>query len=300
VIHLNSRFAASIALLYTLGVGSISNGQAPSPAESRLKFVVIVSRHGVRSPTGKTDQLNQYSRQPWPKWNVPPGYLTEHGAQLMTIFGTYDRAQFAAEGLLSPKGCADAEHIRIIADSDQRTRETGKALATGLAPGCKIDVAALPEGTADPLFHYMGTGVGHPDKMLATAAVSGRIGGNPQGLIEAYRPQLLTLESVLRGCDPGAACTTTTGAVPQSIFDIPSSLASGKGDHLVELHSPLGTASTMAENILLEYTEGMDASNVGWGRVDLRRLRELVQLHTANEDISGRTGCRACISTHTC
>lgn len=41
-----------------------------------LRFVVIVSRHGVRSPTGKLDQLNQYSRQPWPTWSVPPGYLT--------------------------------------------------------------------------------------------------------------------------------------------------------------------------------------------------------------------------------
>jgi 4-phytase/acid phosphatase len=45
----------------------------------------------------------------------------------------------------------------------------------------------------------------------------------------------------------------------------------------------------MAENLLLEYTEGMDAANVGWGRVDLNKLRGLMQLHTASEDISGRT-----------
>jgi 4-phytase/acid phosphatase len=45
----------------------------------------------------------------------------------------------------------------------------------------------------------------------------------------------------------------------------------------------------MAENLLLEYTEGMDLAMVGWGRVDIHKLRELVQLHTASEDISGRT-----------
>src|ERR1700677_1625323 len=48
--------------------------------DEKLKFVVMVSRHGVRSPTGKPGQLNQYSAQPWPTWSVPPGYLTEHGA----------------------------------------------------------------------------------------------------------------------------------------------------------------------------------------------------------------------------
>jgi 4-phytase/acid phosphatase len=207
----------------------------------------------------------------------------------MTLFGAFDREQLAAQGLLAPSDCADAQHIRIIADSDQRTRETGKALAAGLAPGCALAVSALPEGTSDSLFHSLKAGVGHPDKLLATAAVSGRIGNNPQGLSEAYRPQLEALEDILRSCNPGATCPSAGTAVPQSIFDIPSSIAQGKGDHLVELHTPLSVASTMAENLLLEYTEGMEAAKVGWGRVDIGKLRELLQLHTANEDISQRT-----------
>jgi 4-phytase/acid phosphatase len=273
----------SAAHVQTANAAEVKNGVAQ---DSELKFVVIVSRHGVRSPTGKLDRLNQYSREPWPAWSVPPGYLTEHGAHLMTLFGAYDREQLAAQGLLAPSGCADAPRIRIIADSDQRTRETGKALAAGLAPGCAIEVSALAEGTADPLFHSLGAGVGNPDKLLATAAISGRMGGNPQGIAEAYRPQLEALEEVLRGCN-GANCAGAPET--QSLFDIPSSLAPGTDDHLVELHSPLGIASTMAENLLLEYTEGMDAAKVGWGRVDIQELRELLQLHTASEDISGRT-----------
>jgi 4-phytase/acid phosphatase len=264
-------------------------GTKVSEKTEELRFVVIVSRHGVRSPTGKLDQLNQYSRQPWPVWSVPPGYLTEHGAHLMTLFGAYDRLQLVSEGLLAPSGCEDAARIRIVADSDQRTRETGKALAAGLAPGCAIEVKALPEGTADPLFHSLEAGIGHPDSLIATAAVSGRIDGDPAGLTEAYRAQLEMLDDVLHGCSPSQSCLGAGAPVPKSIFDIPSSIAPGRASHLVDLCTPLGAAATMSENLLLEYAEGMDAANVGWGRVDIHKLRDLLQLHTANVDIAQRT-----------
>ncbi len=278
---------AATGFIHAQATRSTSASGAAATHEE-LRFVVIVTRHGVRSPTGKTDELNRYSRQPWPTWSVPPGYLTEHGARLMTLVGAYDREELASEGLLAATGCADAGHIKIIADSDQRTRETGKALAAGLAPACSISVSALPEGTADPLFHSLRASSEHADNALALASVAGRIGNNPEGLAEAYRPQLKSLEEVLRGCTGGADCATPGDVAFPSIFDIPSSLGPGKGNRLLEFHSPISLASTMAENFLLEYSEGMEMKNVGWGRLDLNKLRELIQLHSAEEDITGR------------
>ena len=277
-------------LLLAAGISlsaSLHSQVSQTDTKERLKFVVIMTRHGVRSPTAKTDQLNQYSSQPWPVWSVPPGYLTEHGAKLMTLFGAYDRDVLVTQGLLAATGCEDVPRISILADSDQRTRETGRALADGLMPGCHVPVHALKEGDPDPLFHPVESNTFHPDKQLAAAAVAGRIGNNPAGLIEAYRPQLQALENVLSESASQGNSSASSPSPSTSLFAIPSSIAPGKGDHLVDLRSPLGTASTMVENLLLEYTEGMPT--VGWDRVDATKLRELIQLHTANADLERRT-----------
>jgi 4-phytase/acid phosphatase len=104
-------------------------------------------------------------------------------------------------------------------------------------------------------------------------------------LTEAYRPQLAALDEILSTC--GASGSNKKSRA--SIFDVPEVLAAGTGDHRVELRGPLNTASTLTENFLLEYTEGMDAANVGWGCVDGAKLRSLLSLHTAAEDFAGRT-----------
>jgi 4-phytase / acid phosphatase len=285
-------FAARILLAATcLTVCLEPLGRAQTKAsaavdkDAELKFVVYFSRHGVRSPTGLPSQYNKYSHAEWPAWEVAPGILTPHGYHLMELFGAYDRLQLASQGLFNTKDCSDAAKVTFYADSDQRTRETGKALAKGLFPGCNVPVPSLAEGTNDPLFHLSPADAAKADHAWAMAAIAGRIGNSPDNLTEAYRPQLAAFDDLLATCGTPA----TYQGKRASLFDIPATLSAGQGDHLTELRGPINTASTLAENILLEYAEGMDASKVGWGCGNAKTVRSLIAIHTAATDITQRT-----------
>jgi 4-phytase / acid phosphatase len=275
-----------IALTLHVAAGVLCAQEAPQ--HGKLKFVVIVSRHGVRPPLWTVEQLNQYSNQPWPGWDVPPGRLTSHGAALMKLFGAYDRAWFAQAGLLSASGCADAGKVYFRADKDERTVSTGRALAEGMLPGCGVKVNSLPEDQPDPIFSPLAADVAHADQAVATASVAGRIGGRPGALLDAYRPALETLQEILLGCKSGPDCALVGPEPKLSLLTIPASVGPAKGDKLAEMKGPIATASTLAEDLLLEYVNGMTGKDLGWGRLDQAKLTQIMSLHTAYSDLMRR------------
>jgi 4-phytase / acid phosphatase len=232
-----------------------------------LKYVAIVSRHGVRSPTWDNARLDQYSAEPWPQWDVPPGNLTAHGRKLIELMGAYYREWLAAQHLLRSDGCQDARRVELHADRDQRTIETGRAFAESIQPGCDIAVHSHAQGQTDPLF----SGAGMPNQDTMLAAVSERIGPDPQKLVTEHRAALETLQSIVRG-------KRSDDAVGLAV----------KGKSL-EMTGPLASGSTFSENLLLEYANGMDGTNLGWGRLTRENLERVLEIHTVYADLMRRT-----------
>ncbi len=282
-------FALFALIIATLAKVLVLTAQAPShkttASAEHLKLVIILSRHGVRSPTWTQDRLNTYSALPWPTWSVPPGDLTPHGYALLTSFGQHDRALYAAKGLFAATGCAEAASVFIHADTDQRTLASGRALAEGLFPTCPPPLHNLPEGTNDPLFH---TDVTSTPARSATALAE--LQARLTDAANLPDPTLIPqLQNVLLNCDP-TATTCTPAHTPAALLPTgPLTAVAGKGDHLADLKGALPSASSLSEDLLLEYADAMPLQNVGWGHVDEAQLRRFLALHTVYFDLLHRT-----------
>ncbi len=258
------------------GAGLLVAGAGPP---SQLRYVVIITRHGVRSPTWNIDRLNQYSTAPWPAWSVPPGNLTPHGRALMLLMGSYYREWLMSAGLLHQQGCADARRVYVYADSDQRTLETGKALAETVLPGCTVEVHSQTPGSKDPLFDPLETGLAKPDWQLAAQAVRERLSDPSGGFRDLHRFAFETLESLLAG----------EGSASQNRLEPPDEITVSVTSKGVQLNEPWGVASTLGEDLLLEYTEGMQGGDLGWGRLDADALFRILELHAVYADLMRRT-----------
>lgn len=241
---------------------------------SDLKFVLLVTRHGVRSPLASQMDYSAYSAQPWPAWDVPAGHLTSHGRKQMTLMGEYYRSLYVRDGLLTGDATRDADLIYFRADSDERTIETARGLAAALVPGNAVTIHAAPNAQLDPMFRPAALMKDKLDRPLAIASVRGRVGGDARNVVEANAAAFLTLEKVLVG---------ESAVVPPGKRDVRSERAAigpGHDDHTVAITGPLQVAASMTDVFMLEYAEGMPLDQVGWGRLTPSRLTELLTLHS--------------------
>lgn len=257
-------------------------------------MAVIVTRHGVRPPLEKGAAW-PYSKKTWPTlndWGAQcAGDLTQAGAKLVTLMGGYYSDYYIEQGLL-PKGCP-SQQIFIWADTDERTWETGKALAQGLSqkfPGCSVKVGAVVEppnetcGAKNPpdyFFHPMAkfrADATEIDKVITS--LKNRL----PGLREKYKPQLMSLQSALDCCRSEACESCTLLTLPDD-FKI-------QDNNTFKWTGPFPAGSTGTENFLLEYANGMPCNLVGWEQVRFRytandcgpaaaaMFREMHRIHT--------------------
>lgn len=271
VIILPVWFAAGVALA----------DSPPQPREDvaqpmRLERVVVVMRHGVRPPTKSAAALAPLSDRPWPDdtaWGAAPGELTPHGAAATARVGSEMRQRYQSL-LIAPDGGPNS--AIIWADgADQRTRETAKVLARGLSPDRPLLVGAAPEGDTDPLFDALDAGVCALEPAQAKAAIDAQVPFETP----AVRSGLARLQQITapQACSGGAGLCLSKPA---------QAGAEARG---AKLSGGLGAGAGLAEDLLLEWENGLGGDQLGWGRLVRADLDSVMVVHRRSSDLTRRT-----------
>jgi 4-phytase/acid phosphatase len=258
-------------------------------ARTQLKQVIIFGRHSVRSPVVPNSLLDTFSVQPFPDFGVAaPGLLTANGATLETILGRYYRLWLTKEGLLTGKDSADANFVYFRANVLERTIDTAKAFALGLLPVASVNVNFYGPQDSDPLFDPVGAGVALLDQRMAIAAVKGRLGGNPQLLTSVYASELALTRSVLLGYPASETPAPVTPEGTTDVTTIPIDVTDGTPFAPVGLGG-LTSVLYAVDPFLMEYAQGLPASEVGWGRLTAGGISQISRLYSLTLDLECRT-----------
>jgi 4-phytase / acid phosphatase len=278
---------ARLLIVLALCHGSFLTAQPVD--DTQLKQVIIFGRHSVRSPVAPNSLLNTFSVRPFPDFGVSgPGILTSNGKALETLLGGYYRLWLTREGLLTGKDPVDAASVYFRANVIERTIDTAKAFAAGLLPAASVDVNFYPPTESDPLFEAVGAGVAQLDQRKAIAAVKGRLGGSGQALTSAYASELALTRSVLFGYPIGQSPVPATPAGLIDVTTIPIDVTAGSPGAPVSLGG-LMTLAMAADPFLMEYADGLPASNVGWGQLTVDGIGQTARFANLVLDLEFRT-----------
>ncbi|MFL4555262.1 AppA family phytase/histidine-type acid phosphatase [Yersinia kristensenii] len=276
----------------TLVLSSFTLNAAPLAAQSTgytLERVVILSRHGVRSPTKQTQLMNDVTPDKWPQWPVKAGYLTPRGAELVTLMGGFYGDYFRSHGLL-PAGCPAAGAIYVQADVDQRTRLTGQAFLDGIAPDCGLKVHYQADlKKIDPLFHTVEAGVCKLDPEKTHQAVEKRLGGPLNELSQRYAKPFALMGEVLNfSASPYCNSLQQKGKTCDFATFAANEIEVNKEGTKVSLSGPLALSSTLGEIFLLQNSQAMP--DVAWNRLSgEENWISLLSLHNAQFDLMAKT-----------
>jgi len=238
---------------------------APAQAAPHLERVVIVLRHGTRPPTVSNADLAKFADRPWPAWPVAPGELTPHGGEGVRLMGETVAATYRAAGVLPPTGCASAGQVAVWADNaDQRTRQTGRIFANALQPGCGLAAHWSPAAPRDPIFTGTNDAACAQDPDKASAAIMAIV-SDPLLSSPLDRP-LARLQAIM-------APTACAGG-PGTCFAKTQPTVGPRGAAVVYPNTP-----ALAEDLLLEYVDGMPMADVGWGRASRADIVDVMAIH---------------------
>ena len=180
-------------------------------AKYTLKEVVVMSRHNIRSPLSSGEAAYQrVTPHQWFKWSSPSSQLSLRGGVLETEMGQFFRQWVVSEGLLPDNYRPEGDEVLFYANSRQRTFATAKYFSAGFLPFANVEIThKLAEDKMDPVFTPQFTKMNDTYRQQVIDEIQAKNGG-PQAWMEAQKPTLALMETILDMAHSPAAQNDTT------------------------------------------------------------------------------------------
>jgi glucose-1-phosphatase len=178
-------------------------------AKYKLKEVVVMSRHNIRSPlTSGGSAYQRVTPHQWFKWTSPSSQLSLRGGVLETEMGQFFRQWVVSEGLLPENYRPESQQtdvdpwerdgdVLFYANSRQRTFATAKYFSAGFLPFANVEIThKFEEDKMDPVFTAQFTKMNDTYRQEVLAEIQALHGGI-QTWMDAQKPTLNLMEEVL-------------------------------------------------------------------------------------------------------
>lgn len=243
----------------------------------QLDKVVILSRHGIRTPLENTIAfLEKSSPLKWPSWDHAYGYLTTRGGALEAFFGHYLSQWLEQKNInIEPEN----PDIYVYANSLQRTVATAQFLVNGAFAG--YDIPIHHKYTIEKMDPIFDPSVKDDSPELKQAVLNDieeadKAGAIFKNLAPAYQMVSDILEYpqsqlyALYKCD---------------FADIPNELYFKKNEE-PELHGPLAIGICAVDAFLLQYYSAFPKDQIAWGKITSReQWQQLIQIRNHYIDL---------------
>lgn len=229
----------------------------------KLKEVVILSRHNIRSPLSTNGStLSKMTPHEWTSWSSAASELTLRGGVLETEMGQFFRKWTINEGLFKDNHVPTVDEVNVYANSMQRCIATAQYFSGGFMPvaGLKINHRYVPS-KMDPIFFPRLTK--STEAFRAEAMRQINLMGGKEGLVGINKGLKESYDIIAKVLDMKQSEYYKKGEVKDFTYNdtqITLNLNQEPG-----MKGSLKNANSASDAFILQYYEEPDAMKAGFG-----------------------------------
>lgn len=229
----------------------------------KLKEVVILSRHNIRSPLSTNGStLSKMTPHEWTSWSSAASELTLRGGVLETEMGQFFRKWTINEGLFKDNHAPTVDEVNVYANSMQRCIATAQYFSGGFMPvaGLKVNHRYVPS-KMDPIFFPRLTK--STEAFRAEAMRQINLMGGKEGLVGINKGLKESYDIIAKVLDMKQSEYYKKGEVKDFTYNdtqITLNLNQEPG-----MKGSLKNANSASDAFILQYYEEPDAMKAGFG-----------------------------------